>query len=106
MVSGMRGLRLVPLLACLLTPVVLSACAAGLCERRDSFMQKTCAGTDVTYHGDPMCENKIAQCSEGQLAQFRGYIECLESQKICSMDALSACAETWPGGVNLYCGGS
>lgn len=85
---------------------LLTSCATGLCERRDNFMRTTCAGTDVTYQGDPMCESKIENCTEAQLAQFRGYIECLESQNICSMDTLGSCAEAWPGGVNLMCSGT
>jgi len=95
--------RLAPLVAALAAPLVLSACAANLCERRDNFMRSTCAGSNVTYGGDPMCEKKIEKCNEGQLAQFRGYIECLEAQKVCSMEVLSACAQKYPGGVNLVC---
>ncbi|MCA9551655.1 MAG: hypothetical protein KC933_16580 [Myxococcales bacterium] len=92
------------LAATVVAPFVLSACAAGLCERKDTFMRSTCSGTSMTYHGDPMCERKIAKCNEGQLAQFRGYVECLEAQNVCSMEALASCAEKWPGGVNLACG--
>lgn len=99
----MKLARLAAPIVALAAPLVLSACAANLCERRDNFMRSTCAGSNVTYGGDPMCEKKIEKCSEGQLAQFRGYIECLEASKMCSMEVLAGCAEKWPGGVNLVC---
>lgn len=95
--------RLAPLALALAAPFVLSACASSLCERRDTFMRSTCAGSNVTYGGDPMCERKVEKCDEAHLAQFRGYVECLEAQKVCSMEALASCAQKYPGGVNLVC---
>lgn len=103
MVPTMNFKPLALLAATVVAPFVLSACAASLCERRDTFMHSTCAGTNVTYGGDPMCENKIKKCSPGQLAQFEGYVSCLETQKMCSMEVLAGCAERFPGGVNLVC---
>ena len=92
--------RVIPVL---IAPFVLGACASSLCERRDDFLRNRCAGTSVTYTGDPLCEANIANCSDAQKAQFAGYVACLENQKICSLEALGTCAEKWPGGVNLTC---
>lgn len=96
--------RLAALFALLVAPAFTTSCAASLCERRDAFMRNTCAGSNVTYTGDPMCERKVKKCNQAQLAQFQGYVQCLESQKVCSMEVLAGCAEKYPGGVNLACG--
>ena len=96
----MSRFTLLPLFVALLS---LEACASSLCERRDDFLRNRCAGTSVTYTGDPMCEANVANCSDAQKAQFAGYVACLESQTICSLEALGRCAEQWPGGVNLAC---
>ena len=79
------------------------SCAASLCERKHNFMSSTCSGGDVTYSPDVLCEEKVKRCNEGQLAQFRAYVSCLESAGICSLDVISKCAEAHPGGVNLAC---
>ncbi len=103
MVTAMNFKPLALLAGTLLASSMLSACAASLCERRDNFMHSSCAGTNVTYGGDPMCENKIKKCSPAHLAQFEGYVACLEAKKVCSMEVLASCAERFPGGVNLVC---
>ena len=95
--------RLFQVFSIVLLPLALEACASSMCERRDDFLRNRCAGTSVNYTGDATCEAKIARCSDAQKAQFEGYVSCLESQEICSLEALAACAEKWPGGVNLSC---
>jgi hypothetical protein len=89
----------------LLLAVVLGGCSANLCQRKHNFMSSRCVGGDVTYSEDTSCESKIANCKEGQLAQMEGYVACLEGANQCSMDVMARCAESFPGGVNLYCGG-
>ncbi len=103
MVRAMNFKPLALLAATVLAPALLSACAASLCERQDNFMHKTCAGTNMTYSGTPMCEQKVAKCDAAHLAQFEGYVTCLEQKKVCSMEVLTSCAEKYPGGVNLVC---
>lgn len=103
MVLAMNLKPLTLLAATLLAPALLSACASSLCERRDNFMHNTCTGTNMTYSGDPMCEQKVAKCDAAHLSQFEGYVACLEQKKICSMEVLSSCAQKYPGGVNLVC---
>lgn len=79
------------------------SCAASLCERKHSYMSTQCSGGDVAYQPDAMCEEKVKRCNAAQMAAFEGYVSCLESQGICSLDAIAQCAEQHPGGVNLAC---
>ncbi|MEQ8275824.1 MAG: hypothetical protein RMA76_38750 [Deltaproteobacteria bacterium] len=79
------------------------SCAASLCERKHSYMSTQCSGGDVAYQPDAMCEAKVKNCNAAQMAAFEGYVSCLESQNICSLDAIAQCAEQHPGGVNLAC---
>lgn len=99
--SPMKKLSIALLFAFLTAGSV--SCAASLCERKDSFMTRTCSGGTVTYTPDVLCEEKVKRCNEGQLAQFRAYVSCLESAGICSLEVISKCAEAHPGGVNLAC---
>ncbi len=81
----------------------LSGCASSLCERKHAFMSSQCAGGDASYAGDPLCESRTQRCSEAQKKLLEGYVSCLESQNMCSMEALASCAQKHPGGVNLAC---
>ena len=96
MFFGMAGLAL--------SAMMLSACAASVCERKRTFMNSRCAGGSVAYDGEPMCEARTQNCSPAQKAQLEGYVSCLEEGNQCSMEALAACAKRFPGGVNLACG--
>ena len=99
-------LKSIGTLAVLLSLSLTAACAANLCERKERFGRTRCAGTDVSWHADPSCEAKIEHCDAAHLAQFEGYVACLESQNECSMEALARCQSAYPGGVNLSCPGT
>src|SRR5262245_22173367 len=86
----------------LLSSLSFGACAS-ICERKDNWLAKNCPGTDVSSSPDPTCEDRLADCEEGQLAQARGYVECLEKQNQCSMDIMAACQAQFPNGVNVSC---
>ncbi|MBK6684894.1 MAG: hypothetical protein IPG45_10555 [Deltaproteobacteria bacterium] len=96
-------LLLVPTLA--LASLLVACGGPNLCARKHAFMSSRCTGGDVTYSEDTACENKIKSCNPGQLAQMEGYVACLEGANQCSLDVMARCAEQYPGGVNLYCGG-
>lgn len=95
--------RLTLALATLALALGSVSCAASLCERKHRYMSTQCSGGDVAYQADMMCEQKVKRCSPAQLAAFEGYVSCLESQNMCSLDAVAQCAEAHPGGVNLAC---
>lgn len=99
----MKTHRLLAALFGLILPLTAACAGPNLCERKDRFMTNRCAGGDVTYHRDATCEEKIARCTPSHLAQLEGYVSCLESQNVCSMEALAQCAQAYPGGVNLAC---
>jgi len=82
----------------------MSACA-NLCQRRDTVLTNLCDGTEVVFQPDMMCESNLDKCTAGKLRQFEGYVMCIESMKVCSLDAINACASKFPGGRNLQCGG-
>lgn len=82
-----------------------SACASNLCERRASYFNNKCAGSGVVYNPDALCERNLDICPDGKLRAFEAYVRCLESQKVCSMNVVSACAAKHPTGVNLMCSG-
>ena len=84
--------------------LAMSACA-NLCQRRDRVLTNLCDGTAVVFQPDMMCESNLDKCSAGKLRQFEGYVMCVESMKMCSLDAINACAAKFPGGRNLQCGG-
>lgn len=81
----------------------LSACATSTCRRRDNWFAKSCVGTDVTYVPDATCEDTLKQCDAPHVQAFESYVACLESQKTCSLQGVSSCAQQYPGGVNLMC---
>ena len=89
----------------ILAPIFISSCKASLCERKDRWLERNCTSgaTDVTWSPDPTCEAKTETCNQAQLKQFEGYVGCLESQRECSLDSMNACAQQFPGGVNLFC---
>lgn len=97
--------RLVSSLALLLVSasLTLSGCASSLCARKEAWLKNHCAGTDVTWSHDATCERAIEHCDEGHLAQMQGYVSCLESQNVCSLDTMNQCGQQYPGGVNLSC---
>ncbi|MCB9655949.1 MAG: hypothetical protein H6729_17620 [Deltaproteobacteria bacterium] len=80
-----------------------AGCAANLCERKNTFFERRCAGTDLTYSPDPLCEPNLENCNEGQLRAFEGYVRCLEAANVCSMEIVSQCAAQHAPGVNLQC---
>ena len=84
------------------TMIGATGCAS-LCERKDAAMTRKCAGTSVNYSADPVCEQKVRNCNEGQMAQFEGYVKCLESMNECSLESISACGSKYPGGRGLQC---
>lgn len=99
-------MKLLLLASTMAATLLLTACGGqNLCQRKHNFMSSRCTGGDVTYAEDALCENKIKNCNAGQLAQMEGYVACLEAANQCSLDIMARCAEQYPGGVNLYCGG-
>jgi hypothetical protein len=82
--------------------LAMSACA-NLCQRRDRVLTNLCDGTEVVFQPDMRCEANLDNCTQGKLRQFEGYVLCVESMKICSLDAINACAAKYPGGRNLQC---
>lgn len=91
------------ILTAVLCSLALSACAANLCERKNNWLSARCAGTDVTWSPDTLCEQNLDRCNTGQLQMFEKYVQCLESQSACSLDVLGQCGQAYPGGVNLQC---
>jgi hypothetical protein len=101
MSSMMRGL-----LAAFSIASFLSACSGpNACVRKDRWFQSRCAGTDVAYSPDPNCEFNLEHCDVGHVQQFNSYVSCIESQNVCSLDAINSCQQQFPGGVNLMCPG-
>ena len=82
--------------------LAMSACA-NLCQRRDRVLTNLCDGTAVVFQPDMMCEANLDNCTAGKLRQFEGYVQCVEGMKICSLEAINACAAKYPGGRNLQC---
>ena len=76
---------------------------ATLCDRKEAFFANNCSGGSVTWSPDPTCEARTKNCTPGQKAAFRAYVECLETQKECSLEAMGRCQKQHPGGVNLTC---
>jgi uncharacterized protein with NAD-binding domain and iron-sulfur cluster len=96
-------MRIFAVAASALALALLSAgCAPNLCQRRSTAMGK-CAGTDVTYRPDELCEANLERCPAGNIQQFEAYVMCLESMAQCSLDTVNGCAARYPGGVNLMC---
>lgn len=91
------------LLLALMAALYLTGCRASLCERKERWLERNCAGGDVTWSPDPTCEAKVETCNRAQLEQFKGYVSCLESSRECSLDVMSRCGQQYPGGVNLFC---
>jgi hypothetical protein len=91
------------LLLALFIPIIFAGCKASLCERKDRWLARNCAGGDVTWSPDDTCEAKVETCNRAQLAQFEGYVKCLESSRECSLDVMGRCGQQYPGGVNLFC---
>jgi hypothetical protein len=91
------------LFGALILAAQLAACSPSLCARKDNWFKNHCAGTDVAYSSDPMCEKNLEHCDRAHLAQAQGYISCIESQNSCSLDGIAACGNQYPGGVNLVC---
>lgn len=89
----------------LLAAFALSACSSNLCVRKEKWLESHCAGTDVSWSHDSTCEAAIDKCDQGHLAQMEGYVKCLESQNVCSLDVMAQCQQAYPGGVNLSCTG-
>ncbi len=84
-----------------------TACAGpSLCERKAKFLNTRCSGGSVTATPDPYCENRVKNCNPAQLAQFKGYVSCLESAGVCSLEVMNQCRQKYPGGVNLTCPGA
>jgi hypothetical protein len=91
------------LLALTLSAIALGACTPSICARKDKFFTQTCSGSALSYTGDPMCETYMENCNAQQRAQADGYVSCLEAAGQCSHEALGACQQKFPGGVNLMC---
>jgi hypothetical protein len=90
----------------LLGALLLQGCASSICERKENWMRNNCVGGNVTWSPDATCEANLKNCNQGQLRQAEGYVACLESQNVCSLDTMAHCQEQFPGGVNLVCTGS
>lgn len=90
-------------LCALALPLTLGGCAASLCERKEAFFANNCAGGSVTWSPDPTCEGRTKNCSPAQKAAFQAYVQCLEAQNECSLEAMGRCQKQHPGGVNLTC---
>ena len=87
----------------LILSVSVAGCAANLCERKNSWMENNCAGTDVTYTPDTLCQHNLDNCSGPKLKIFDAWVNCLESLNECSLEALNKCNQKYPGGMNLQC---
>ncbi len=82
----------------------VSACSSpSACVRKERWLASHCAGTDVAWSHDATCEESIKRCDDAHMAQINGYVACLESQSVCSLDTMNACQAQYPGGVNLMC---
>ena len=86
-----------------LVALFASACSGpSVCARKEKWLGSHCAGTDVAWSHDASCESSIKSCDEAHMAQINGYVACLESQSVCSLDTMAACQAQYPGGVAGY----
>lgn len=93
-----------PFLALLAAVAVEAACSGpSVCARKEKWLASHCAGTEVTWSHDATCEASLKHCDPPRLAQAEGYVACLESQNVCSLESMSSCQAQYPGGVNLVC---
>jgi hypothetical protein len=99
----MRKKIVIAIAFAVLAALSISACASSPCARKEKWLASHCAGTDVAWSHDATCESSIKNCDQGHLAQIEGYVSCLESQNVCSLDTMNACQSQYPGGVNLVC---
>ena len=83
--------------------LALAACAPNLCQRKAAHFER-CAGSMITY-AEPLCEENLARCSDGEKARIEAYVQCLEAQNECSLAANNRCGAQFPGAVNLTCKG-
>jgi len=83
--------------------LAFAGCAANLCERKDRWFERQCAGTPVVYGGDQECERNLDVCPKEKLVLLEGYVACLERQNVCSLESVNQCGQQYPGARNLRC---
>lgn len=99
----MRAL-ITPTVALILATFAAACAGPSLCERKARYFDTRCRGQSSVTGSVPLdCEANLERCTPGQKAQMEGYVSCLESAGVCSLDVMRRCQEAFPGGVNLRC---